>query len=111
MIPARMDKPPAVPHAGKALQPQGLFPFPPRVVPIPGAPSFPLYFPPRYGKIPPGKSRRKKDTENTPVSERITQPGPDGPREAPAEEEEGEAFPLLTRDDFYDLLMEQQEQM
>ena len=45
------------------------------------------------------------------MSECITQPGPDGPREAPAEEEEGEAFPLLTRDDFYDLLMEQQEQM
>ena len=45
------------------------------------------------------------------MSERDTPAGGSAAPPVPEEQEEGEAFPLLTADDFYDLLMEQQEQM
>ena len=40
------------------------------------------------------------------MSERSTPPGENAAQPAPEEQEE-ETFPLLTTDDFYDLLMEQ----
>ena len=43
------------------------------------------------------------------MSEHIRKPMDDNPEEEP-EQEEG-ALPLLSLDEFYDLLMEQQEQM